>query len=153
MKRAMRACARARGDAVRALVVAPKASGVGSDALRSDSVYLVDEGSTLYLYVGRTVSGAEIEEWFNVPPHVSPRPSQVSFSADSPGASLMKSLIEATQSLALTQPKLVLVWADEPSSAESTKMSLRLVEDSIYGVMSYTDYLCKLHSTIQGRMR
>lgn len=153
VKAASKARARARGDAVRALVIAPRAPGVGSDALQSDSVYLLDEGSTLFLYVGRTVSSSELEEWFNVAPHVSPRPSRVSFSADSHGASLMRTMIEAVQGLAQTQPELVVVWADEPSSAESTKMALRLVEDSIYGVMSYTDYLCKLHATISGRMR
>jgi hypothetical protein len=116
-------------------------------------VYLLDEGSTLYLYVGRTVSSTELEEWFNVPPHVNPRPAHVSFSGDSHSAMLMKTMIEAVQSLASTQPELVVVWADEPSTAESTKCSLRLVEDSIYGAMSYTDWLCKLHSIIQARMR
>eukprot|EP00918_Siedleckia_nematoides_P058075 GHVU01126609.1.p1 GENE.GHVU01126609.1~~GHVU01126609.1.p1 ORF type:complete len:695 (+),score=115.20 GHVU01126609.1:285-2087(+) len=145
--------ARARGDSARALVAAPRAPGVGSDALQSDAVYLLDEGSTLYLYVGRTVSSSELEEWFNVPPHASPRPAHVSFSADSHNASLMKTMIETVQGQASTQPELVVVWADEPSTAESTKCSLRLVEDSIYGAMSYTDYLCKLHSIIQARMR
>jgi hypothetical protein len=156
MKKWMHEQARARGDAARLLVSAPRANGVGSESMQSDAVYLLDEGSTMYLYVGRSVSASEIDEWFNVPPHANPRPTSVSFSADSHMATLMRTLVESLQSShagVACQPELVVVWADEPSTPHSTRLALRLVEDSIYGNMSYTDYLCKLHAAIQERSR
>ena len=65
--------ARILGDATRALASVPRSTCVGSEALQSDACYLLDEGSTLYLYVGRTVTRMELEEWFNVPPHARPK--------------------------------------------------------------------------------
>ena len=112
MQNWMREQARARGDAARLLVSAPRANGVCSESMQSDAVYLLDEGSTMYLYVGRAVSGSEIDEWFNVPPHANPRPTSVSFSADSHMATLMRTLVEALQSShagAACQPELVVV--------------------------------------------
>ena len=143
--------ARSLGDKARALASVPRAPCVGSEALQSDACYLLDEGSTLYLYVGRTITRMELEEWFSVPPHA--RPSSVSFNADSHTASLMRTLIENIQATSICQPELVVIWADEPSSADSTRFALRLVEDSIYGTGSYTDHLCKLHTNVQTLLR
>ena len=143
--------ARSLGDNVRALASVPRAACVGSEALHSESCFLLDEGSTLYLYVGRSVTRMELEEWFNVPPHA--RPSSLSFNADSHAAFLMRTLVEKVQETSSCQPELVVIWADEPSTPDSTRFSLRLVEDSIYGSGSYTDHLCKLHASVQEMLK
>ena len=48
--------------------------------------------------------------------------------------------------------ELKVVWADEQAQTpDSYRFGIRIIEDSIFGVMSYVDYLCKVHSRIQLR--
>lgn len=43
------------------------------------------------------------------------------------------------------------IWSDLSSSKPlNRRFSLRLVEDCNYGFMSYVDYLCNMHTRIQG---
>lgn len=57
--------------------------------------------------------------------------------------------MDALRARSPLKQELRVVWADEPPNATSLRFGVRLVEDSIYGVLSYVDYLCKLHSKIQ----
>jgi len=63
----------------------------------------------------------------------------------------MASLIESLRAASPNKQEVRVVWADELNSPVALRFGMRLVEDSIYGVMSYVDFLCKLHSRIQGK--
>jgi hypothetical protein len=47
--------------------------------------------------------------------------------------------------------ELKIVWGGEinSSGADVLRFGVRLVEDSIYGCMSYVDHLCDMHAKIQ----
>jgi protein transport protein SEC24 len=133
-----------------AAALAPCTASISAEALDSSGVYLLDDGSSLYLHVGRNCTRVELEEWFSVPPHA--RPPHVTFNAEgSDSARHMLCLIEALQKVAPNKQQLVIVWGDEMTTPASTLFAMRLVEDSLYGNMSYTDFLCKLHASIQTR--
>ena len=67
------------------------------------------------------------------------------------GAGLkLHSIIEGIRALSPIKYQTLIVWGDSNSSS-NTKFSLRLVEDSIYGIHSYVDFLCNIHSKVQGR--
>ena len=67
----------------------------------------------------------------------------------SDSARLMACMQDVLQHASPYKQEVLIVWGDEPSTPESARFGLRLVEDSIYGFMSYTDFLCKLHATIR----
>jgi hypothetical protein len=64
----------------------------------------------------------------------------------------ISNLIEILRTSNYTKGQLKVIWADEPQSFDSVRFSTRIVEDSIFGVLSYTDYLCKVHQQIQTKM-
>ena len=130
--------------------LAPCTEKISAEALDSSGVHILDDGSTLYLHVGRACTRVELEEWFSVAPHA--RPPMVTFNQDSSDtAHYMSKLIDALQAASPYKSQLVVVWADEPATPGSARFAMRLVEDSLYGSMSYTDFLCKLHASIQTR--
>jgi len=49
--------------------------------------------------------------------------------------------------------QLRVVWGDSSQLCpkDRARFALRLVEDSVYGVNSYVDFLCKLHAKIQAK--
>ena len=75
----------------------------------------------------------------------------MSFQTDSPTARRMAATVDALRAASSIKQELRVVWGDEPQTAHSQRFGMRLVEDSIYGVMSYVDFLCKLHSKIQAK--
>lgn len=70
----------------------PRTVSVTSEVFESDGLYLLDDGSTLWLYVGRNVPQADIAEWFGLYP--SQRPSTVTFQPSSEAALKMATVIE-----------------------------------------------------------
>jgi hypothetical protein len=79
------------------------------------------------------------------------RPGTVTFQ---PGSAISRRMAAAVESLRFTSPskqELRVVWADEAPTPETLRFGVRLVEDSVYGVLSYVDWLCKLHSKIQSK--
>jgi len=130
------------------IALSPYTAKVSAEALESSGVYLMDDGSTLYLHVGRSCTRVELEEWFGVAPHS--RPPQVTFNKETSDTALyMARLIESLQSVSPHKQQLVVIWGDEPTNAVSSRFAMRLMEDSLYGTMSYTDFMCKLHASIQ----
>jgi hypothetical protein len=87
------------------------------------------------------------QEWFGIPAHT--RPAAVTFQGGSSVARRMAGLVDALRAASAVKQELKVVWADESQTPDSARFGLRLVEDSVYGVMSYVDFLCKLHSKIQ----
>lgn len=63
----------------------------------------------------------------------------------------MCAIVDALRARSPSKQELRVVWADEPPNSTSLRFGMRLVEDSIYGVLSYVDHLCKLHSKIQSK--
>jgi len=120
-----------------------------SENLASEGIYLINDSDSLWLYIGRAVQQTELEEHFLVPSHV--RPSNISFNPSSPLAMKMEGIVNyLRQNCAYKQP-LVVVWAELSTSRsiDYVKFTSRLVEDSIFGVQSYVDWLCKVHSKIR----
>ena len=61
-------------------------------------------------------------------------------------------MVDALRAEAVHKGELKVVWADEQAQTpDSYRFGIRIIEDSIFGVMSYVDYLCKVHSRIQLR--
>lgn len=47
--------------------------------------------------------------------------------------------------------ELRIIWSDLSSTKPvNNRFSMRLIEDSSAGLMSYVDYLCNMHTRIQG---
>jgi hypothetical protein len=132
------------------IALAPCTKQISAESLESSGVYLLDDGSTLYLHVGRSCTRVELEEWFGVAPHA--RPPHITFNKEASDSALyMSQLIDLLQSVSPHKQQLVVIWGDEPTSNVSSRFAMRLVEDSLYGNMSYTDFMCKLHASIQAR--
>lgn len=127
----------------------PRSLSATSEVFDSEGVYLMDDGCTLWLYICRSAPHEWLEEWFAVPAHS--RPSHVSFRLASDTACKISSLVEALRAINPHKAELKVIWADEPPSFNSNRFSIRLVEDSIFGAMSYVDYLCRLHSKITSK--
>jgi hypothetical protein len=51
-------------DGVATLLQLPRLSTLSSEFLQSDGVYLLNDGLTLYLFMGRNIATADIQEWF-----------------------------------------------------------------------------------------
>ena len=47
--------------------------------------------------------------------------------------------------------KQVRILYPNTTDSDRNRFALRLIEDSVYGVNSYIDFLCKLHSKIQSK--
>ena len=117
----------------------------------SDGVYLMDDNDVLWLYIGRSVSQRDLEEWFNVHAHQD-RPSNINFQTqNSDLAKRMENVIECIREKAHHKQDLKVIWAELSSSMrqEYVRFTTRLVEDSVFGNQSYVDFLCKMHSKIK----
>jgi len=79
------------------------------------------------------------------------RPPTVTFQPGSTISRRMAATVEALRSASPSKQELRVVWADEAPTQETLRFGVRLVEDSVYGVLSYTDFLCKIHSRVQSK--
>lgn len=123
-------------------------------------MYLLDDGTEVWLYIGRNVPVDELDDIFEPNPAVlrpEDRPlTEISFRTDGltdfPLPLRISNIISALQKDRVNVPRLKILWADAPHSAFLHRFSLRLVEDSLYGNMSYVDYLVKTHAKIQAKL-
>jgi len=123
---------------------------VTSEVFDSDGIYLLDDGFYIYIYIGRGVPQSLLQELFSLSAHE--RPSHLTIRPHSMLSNRISNLIEILRTSNYTKGQLKVIWADEPQSFDSVRFSTRIVEDSIFGVLSYTDYLCKVHQQIQTKM-
>lgn len=138
----------------------PRSLPCSSEIFDSTGMYLLDDGMTLWLYIGRNMPIDELDELFDPNPIILPpdqRPlTEISFRTDSlTDYSLPRRISNIISGLRRDRtniPDLKILWADAPHNAFLHRFSLRLVEDSIYGNMSYVDYLVKTHAKIQARL-
>ena len=128
----------------------PPTLPLSSEVFESDSMYLLVEGNVIYIYIGRNVRQDILTEWFEFNNgNIYGRPSSLSINANGAGMKL-HSIIEGIRATNSTKFQTIIVWGDN-NTHDNTKFSLRLVEDSVYGVMSYVDFLCNIHSKVQSR--
>lgn len=138
----------------------PRSLPCSSEILDSGGFYLLDDGADLWLYVGRNMPADELDELFDPNPAIlapDRRPlTEISFRTDAlTDYSLphrINNIITALQRNRINVPGLKIIWADAPHSLFLHRFSLRLVEDSLYGTMSYVDYLVKTHAKIQAKL-
>lgn len=138
----------------------PRALPCSSEILDSSGMYLLDDGITIWLYIGRNMPLDELDEIFDPNPAALPpnqRPlNDVSFRTDALTdyslAFRISNIISALQRNRINVPGLKILWADAPIEEFLHRFSLRLVEDSYYGDMSYVDYLVKTHSKIHAKL-
>jgi len=73
----------------------PRLPGVSSEYFDSDGLYLLNDSSILWLYVGRGVPKEDMMEWFGLEdfPSILNRPSSLTFRNDSLSASRMQRAI------------------------------------------------------------
>jgi protein transport protein SEC24 len=127
----------------------PRCLPPSSQFVESDNAYLLDDGSALWLYVGRYVDRERLEDWFSRQDERSP-----DFRPDSRDGARILELVERLRVGSAHVPEVKLVLSDGRSrDPRVTKtyndMCLRLVEDSVFGEASYEEVLVKLHSKIQ----
>ena len=123
-------------------------------------MYLLDDGMSLWVYIGRNMPMDELDELFEPnPAHLPPnqRPlMELYFRSDSLTdysiAVRVSNIFSALKRGRRNVPDLKVLWADCPEELFLHRFSLRLVEDSIFGNMSYIDYLVKTHAKIQQKL-
>jgi hypothetical protein len=123
-----------------------------SEVLESDGLYLIDDGHILWVYVGRTVSQSQLERWFSniKSPYYSDKRSRLlEFNTNDGEAQRMHNIVAAISRSHVAVPELRFIFADEPASVDANKFQLRLVEDSIYGELSYAEFLCNMHAGVK----
>mmetsp|Transcript_28977 Transcript_28977/g.48704 ORF Transcript_28977/g.48704 Transcript_28977/m.48704 type:complete len:233 (+) Transcript_28977:37-735(+) len=141
-----------------------------SEIFESDQVYLVDDRSAcFYMFVGRSVPAAVIDELFETTPNTTTaaaaggaggggsdaggigRSSTICFrTGTSLMARRMAAFVELLRSNNIHKPDLKVVWSGFSNNDPlSSKFATRLIEDSTGGLMSYVDYLCNMHTKIQ----
>lgn len=106
--------------------------------------------------MGRAVSNTDLELIMGVRAGTVGRqkPSAVRLQQRSSSAVAMAVVIEKLRcGLGYGPKELRVIWGDDTSfrPKDRAKFALRLVEDSVYGVNSYVDFLCKLHAKIQAK--
>jgi len=134
----------------------PRTLANTSEIFESEGMYLMDDGSYIWLYISRGVSEEQLDDWFScldgipfIQRRDKPRPSHMELKIDTDEhVNRINKIIEHIRDNSHTKPELRIVWGGEIATFNSQRFSLRLVEDSIYGNLSYVDYLCKVHSKI-----
>ena len=71
----------------------PKSLPVTSEVFESDGIYLLDDGSSLWLYIGRNVTPDLLNEWFNLPLNSFEKPNFISFNMNSSEGNLMNNIV------------------------------------------------------------
>ena len=79
-------------DAAHLVFRLPRHQCVSYEILESDGVYILDDTVTMWLFIGRNVPQANIQEWFSLLP--SERPKSISFSPTSTNAQLLNVAVE-----------------------------------------------------------
>lgn len=125
-----------------------------SECFESDQIYLLDDLSYFWLYVGRSISQEVLEDLFFIDPSYPVERSETM--PLNTGTELGRQAIAFIETLRRSSPykqEIKVVWSSESSSSPLlARLSVRLVEDSVYGLMSYVDYLCSMHAVIQEKL-
>lgn len=72
----------------------PNTLSVTSEVFESDGIYLLDDTTYLWLYIGRNVPSQDLEEWFGLPANSYDRPRHVTFQRGSEYAMRMQAIVE-----------------------------------------------------------
>lgn len=115
--------------------------------------YLLEDGQTMYLWVGRQIASAFLSSVFGVmsteelppSPYFIPQLQKI----DNGVSKRVRSIIETLEGRNQYFPQLCLVRQGDP--AESFFLSY-LVEDRMGQSKNYVDYLCHLHKVIQSNL-
>jgi protein transport protein SEC24 len=133
----------------------PRSMPVTAEVLRSDGIYLLDDGAYMFLYIGRNIPFESIEDWFGIEAYAlqnGERPARISFNQQNAAADKIFMVVQALRDMSPFEQELKVIWADDTSNSdEFMRFALRLMEDSTRGTISYVDYLCKLHGKIQAK--
>ena len=76
---------------------------------------MLDDGSALFLYIGRSVPQAVIEALFGTPSHL--RPAHVEFLPSSPAAQRVALFVDSLRRGSIFKQELRVVWSDELGSS------------------------------------
>jgi hypothetical protein len=119
----------------------------------TDQLYVVDDRSVLWVYVGRAMSQELLEEIFNLPAHAPfERPNDVSIRTSTALGRRIKLFLDLLAADAPYKPEIIVIWAELSQNQLLHKFSTRLLEDASAGVLSYTDFLCNIHNKIQMKL-
>eukprot|EP00607_Mallomonas_marina_P006711 CAMPEP_0182438520 /NCGR_PEP_ID=MMETSP1167-20130531/85830_1 /TAXON_ID=2988 /ORGANISM="Mallomonas Sp, Strain CCMP3275" /LENGTH=576 /DNA_ID=CAMNT_0024631927 /DNA_START=689 /DNA_END=2416 /DNA_ORIENTATION=- len=97
----------------------PRATAPTSELLDSDGVYLLDDGLSFWLFIGRLVSNEVIAEWFGINP--TDRPYTISFITPSPTAAAVTNsaamqcsriiaIIDELRDSTIQKPEIRVIW-------------------------------------------
>jgi hypothetical protein len=126
-----------------------------SAEFETDQLYVVDDRSILWVYVGRVMSQELLEEIFNLPAHAPfDRPNDVSIRTSTALGRRIKLFLDLLAADAPYKPEIKIIWAELPPTQNRLlhKFSTRLLEDASANVLSYTDFLCNIHNKIQMKL-
>jgi len=126
-----------------------------AEMMESDQLYLLDDRSCLWLYVGRSVPQSVLEEVFELQLSAPfSRSDTTPLCNTSRIGRRINSFVELLRSTSPYKQEMKVMWADQlGNNVLMNKFSVRLIEDSVFGMMSYVDYLCTMHTAIQDKLR
>eukprot|EP01038_Epipyxis_sp_PR26KG_P013994 gene13994-18767_t len=100
-----------------------------SEIFDSNEIYLLDDQTTLYLYVGRGVTQRQMEEVLDISPNSYNRPQHIEFNNNSEIGNNITSFVELLRDNSTHKQELQVIWADMGNNPLVNKFSDRLVED------------------------
>jgi len=119
-------------------------------SLGEDKVMLLDAGHVIYLWVGRSVDSIILLELFGVEELDPKEPPQKLSSGGKVVELIKEAIIELRRDLPFYPPLKII--ASGPGSMNEHRFMSLLIEDKTKHQMSYVDYLCQIHRSIQKKM-
>lgn len=134
-------------------VYVPHSIPSSGERITTDGIYLVDNGSTFYLYIGKDLKTSILEQIvapdtdFSSAPVLSPPPSEDPENMGNRILAIVNQL--RLQKFNQGYQSVRLIRAGYPPEAE---FIWQLVEDRLGSEKGYVDFLCQLHRTVQQMM-
>tara|TARA_R110002050_G_scaffold273913_1_gene418128 strand:+ start:101 stop:1123 length:1023 start_codon:yes stop_codon:yes gene_type:complete len=122
-----------------------------TESLKSDSLYMMDCGIGLYLWVGPQVPSEVLQKIFNIPrvDGVSMSNLRVQAPGDDPLLRRLHATMRTLRHKSSDYKALHIVSPSDPSSLSFRDFCEFLVEDRTKTTLSYVDFLCHVHRQIQ----
>jgi protein transport protein SEC24 len=140
-------------EAMRDFVKLPPTAHPSITCISASSISLIDDGFSMYLYVGRNVAGDVLQDMFGVNGMDGVDTSRVLLQQGSERGRLLLTIVEEMQRDRTVRGDLKFVFAGSPgtSALEAEVMSL-LVDDNTAHEVSYVDFLCAVHRKVQAKV-
>jgi protein transport protein SEC24 len=119
-------------------------------SLAEDKVMLLDAGSVIYIWVGRSVDSIILTELFGVQELDAHAPPTTLSSGGEVVELIRAAIVELRRDVPFYAPLKIIVSG--PNSFDEKRFLSLLIEDKTKHQISYVDFLCQIHRVIQRKM-